>query len=695
MASKKKTPPRVTASGKSTTTGKGKAAKTAKKPAKNKTKTLFAKGLKWSLVLGLWCSIILGGVLAWYATELPNITKSAAFERQSSITILDSKGDVLARYGEIKGNSVDVSDMPPHLVNAVMAIEDRRFYYHFGIDPIGLLRAVFVNAQAGGVVQGGSTITQQLAKNLFLSHERTLKRKIQEAMLALWLEHELTKDEIMSAYLNRVYLGSGSYGVEAASKLYFEKEVKDLSLRECAIIAGLLKAPSRYSPRRNANLANERADIVLGAMADAGYITKKEAQGLSNIPPIPPKRPESANAIRYFTDWVVDGLDDMIGAPEKDLIIETTLVTPIQNMAEKAIFNHLSKSGIEKKIGQGAAIFMGHDGAVLGLVGGRDYNKSQFNRITQAQRQPGSSFKPMVYLTALQNGWTPETTIVDEPFTTGRYRPENFGGKYYGLVNLQTALTLSLNTVSMQLTKELGPQAVIDTARAMGITSPLQPDLSLSLGSYTVTPLELATAYTAIANGGYAVFPYAITKIRDEEGTVYYERPERTITRRVANENSIRALQVMMQSVVEYGTGQRAKQGFPVAGKTGTSQDSRDAWFAGYSDRLVGVVWVGNDDNSPTKGVTGGSIPAAIWSDVISQAQYKFNPRSSLSLAQDYGGLPEMIGRLLKAPEINWRTPRQGNTSEPRQRSSGFTGGEDAGSFNDEERHERNQRYNN
>lgn len=446
---KKKTPAKKAVKAKTKT-----AAKRKNKPAK---RPLIGLLLKWSFVTGLWALIIFGGVLAYYASELPGITQSASFERQSSITILDANGKVLTRYGEIKGNSVDITEMPPTLIQAVMAIEDRRFYSHFGIDLLGLARAMVVNMQAGGVVQGGSTITQQLAKNLFLSHDRTLKRKIQEAMLAIWLEHELTKDEIMSAYLNRVYLGSGTYGVDAAAMLYFDKSVTDLSLRESAIIAGLLKAPSRYSPRRNPNLANARADVVLMAMVDAGYITDDQAKGISNIPPLPPQKPGSANSMRYFTDWVVDGLDDLIGTPDTDLIVETTLVPAIQDTSENAIQNTLNKEGTEKNVAQGAAIVMAHDGAVLSLVGGRDYNKSQFNRITQAVRQPGSAFKPIVYLTALQNGYTPATQVMDEEITTGRYRPENFGGKYYGLVNLETALTLSLNTVSYQIMKELGP----------------------------------------------------------------------------------------------------------------------------------------------------------------------------------------------------------------------------------------------
>lgn len=697
---KKKTPaskatkPKSKARSKSKTGTKTIRSSSPKKKRAQK-RSLIGALCKWSLVAGLWAFILAGGILAYYASELPGITESASFERQSSITILDANGDVLTRYGEIKGNSVDINEIPQTLIQAVMAIEDRRFYSHFGIDLLGLARAMMVNIQAGGIVQGGSTITQQLAKNLFLSHDRTLKRKIQEAMLAIWLEHELTKDEIMSAYLNRVYLGSGSYGVDAAAMLYFDKPVTDLSLRESAIIAGLLKAPSRYSPRRNPNLANKRADVVLMAMVDAGYITEEQAKGISNIPPLPSQKPGSANSMRYFTDWVVDGLDDLIGTPDTDLVIETTLVPAIQDSAENAIQNTLNKEGAEKNVSQGAAIVMAHDGAVLGLVGGRDYNKSQFNRITQATRQPGSAFKPIVYLTALQNGYNPATQVMDEKITTGQYRPENFGGQYYGLVNLETALTLSLNTVSFQIMKELGPRTVIETARSLGIISPLEPDLSLALGSSGITPLELAAAYAAIANGGYGVYPYAITKIRGQDGQTYFERPSRTVTRRVADERAIRQLQVMMQNVVENGTGQRARQSFPVGGKTGTSQDSRDAWFAGFSDQLVAVVWTGNDDNSPTNGVTGGSIPAGIWGEIMHDAQYNYRANTTFGLAQDYD-ISGLLGRLLGSS-----TPDQGteeNASHFRKSrfggDAGGLGSAQRGTLDHEQQHESSQRYN-
>lgn len=704
---KKRTPPTVSSGSKSASSNSPSTTKrnSSSKSKSKKKGSFFRKAFKWTFVLGLWVGIVLACILAYYATELPDITKSAAFERQSAITVKAADGSIIARYGEIKGNSVKFEDIPQNLKNAVMAIEDRRFYSHFGLDPLGLLRAIVVNIKEGGVVQGGSTITQQLAKNLFLSHDRTLKRKIQEAMLAIWLEHQLTKDEILSAYLNRVYLGSGTYGIDAASELYFDKEPKDMTLRESATIAGLLKAPSRYSPRRNPGLANERADVVLMAMADAGYITEEQAKGMSGVPPKPPQKPSTANAERYFSDWIVDGLDDLIGTPETDLIVHTTLVPSIQNNAQAAVSDTLAKEGAEKNIGQGAAIVMSHDGAVLALVGGRDYNKSQFNRITQAQRQPGSSFKPFVYLTALEHGYTPLSTIIDEPITQGRYRPANFGNEYYGLVNLETALTFSLNTVAVNLTKELGVGTVIETARRLGIISDLPADLSMALGTASISPLELAAAYAVIANGGYRVFPYGITKIEDKEGKQYYQRPSKTVTRQVINTREVFELQQMMRSVVDNGTGRGAAPGFPAAGKTGTSSDFRDAWFAGYTNKLVAIAWVGNDDNSPMKKVTGGSTPARIWRQIVSKAQYDYKGQASFSIP-DSDGFQAMIGRLFSRDERTHALEEEnrmrfgnenfvGGRNNPR--SSGYA--EEQGyvprNNPDQEDHEDESRYNN
>lgn len=626
-------------------------AKKKKTTTKRKTKKSARKGkpsllrslIKWAFVAGLWGGLLLVGLFAWYAGELPDITSQATFDRKTSITVKAIDGSVIARYGEIHGNSLSIEDIPDHLIYAVVATEDRRFYKHFGIDPLGIARAMVVNAQQGRFAQGGSTITQQLAKNLFLSRERTIKRKIQEAMLAVWLEHELSKDEIITAYLNRVYLGSGAYGVDAAAMLYFDKHVKDISLREAATIAGLLKAPSRYSPLSNPSLSKERTDVVLDAMADAGYIEQAEADSLSDTVPKPGAKYGSSNAGRYFTDWIVDGLDDLIGTPSEDIIIETTLNPKIQNLAEAALTKTIEQSGEERAFTQGSVIVMQPTGAVVAMIGGKNYMESQFNRAAQAKRQPGSSFKPVVYLTAIEQGYEPDTLVIDEPITSGRYRPKNFGNKYLGEVPLGTALANSLNTISFQLTKELGVHSVIETARRLGIFSPLEPDLSLALGTSSISPLEITTAYAVLANGGISVYPYGITKITSEDGELYYQRPRRKGSRRVVGAGDVQKLSYMMSGVVEYGTGRRARTGFPVAGKTGTSQDSRDAWFVGFSDELVTSVWIGNDDNSPMKNVTGGSFPAAIWQEVMSGSRGQYRAVDAAEFNVMFDGLLERL----------------------------------------------------
>ena len=624
-------------------------AKKRKKKRKSKKKqqrSLLGFALKWGFVLGMWAAIFLGGLFAWYATELPDITKDASFERKRAIIVKAADGSVVARYGEIVGNKVTIDDIPEHLVQAVLAIEDRRFYYHFGLDPLGITRAMFVNVKKGHMAQGGSTITQQLAKNLFLSQERTLKRKIQEAMLAIWLEYELTKDEILSAYLNRVYLGSGVYGVDAAAKLYFKVPVKDISLREAATLAGLLKAPSRYSPLRNPGLSKQRTEVVLNSMVDAGYVTEAQAKGDSKIPPKPPTKPTDALADRYYTDWIVDSLDELIGTPEEDLIVETTLNPKIQKYAQDTISSTIEQNGEDKNFTQGAMIVMRPNGSVVAMIGGRNYSQSQFNRAVQAKRAPGSSFKPIVYLTALEQGWDPQDLIMDEPITRGRYRPKNFGHKYYGEVTLEEALTYSLNTVAYQLAKDVGPTAIINSAQRLGIDSELQPDLSLALGSSGVSLLEMATAYSTFANGGLNVTPYGITKITSKStGELYYQRPRNKGMKRVFAGHNIQNLTSMMSSVMEFGTGRGAQIGRPAAGKTGTSDDSRDALFMGFTRELTAVTWYGNDDNSPMKGVTGGSFPARSWASVMGRAIGHYPPFNRNDFAPATG-FEEMLGSL-------------------------------------------------
>lgn len=639
-------------------TTKKTAKKTARKKSAGRSKKkhqgsfaglLMKFSIKWSIVASLWCFILIGLLMLWYASELPSITKSMVFERRPTVIIKASNGEIVDRYGDLKGKIVDVKDLPPHVVHAVLSIEDRRFYNHYGVDLKGIARAFVVNIMKGGFVQGGSTITQQLAKNLFLSRERTIKRKIQELMLSFQLEGELTKDEILSAYLNRVYLGSGAYGIDAASRVYFNKSAKELNIREAATIAGLLKAPSRYSPSANPQRSAERTKTVLKAMVDAGYTTQEDVDRYTKLPPAPRRKPSSGDSIRYYTDYIVGQLDDLIGTVESDIIVETTLDSDIQKEMEESITKAILEYGPDRNVGQGAGIVLRLDGAVVALMGGKDYGVSEFNRVTESLRAPGSSFKPIVYLSAIENGWDLNSTIVDEPIETGRYRPKNFGHEYFGEVTLYEALTMSMNTVAVNLMREVGPTEVIGMARRLGITSDLEPDLSLALGSSGVPMIQMATAYATLGRGGVAVEPYAIKRIIDRDNNVLYERVPPSKARQVVSGSDVAQITAMMQSVIQNGTGRGAMIPYPAAGKTGTSQDFRDAWFIGFTSKYAGAVWFGNDDNTPTKRLTGGSAPARVWKEVMIKAQSK-GGRSYANFSDfDYSshGFDDLLSRIL------------------------------------------------
>ncbi len=599
--------------------------KTSKSASNKKKRGFFARAfrfcVKWSFVLGIWALIAIVGVMLYYGSELPTITKSMVFERRPTVIIKSREGEIIDRYGDIKGEIIDVKDLPPHVIHAVLATEDRRFYKHFGMDIRGFLRAVTVNVKQGGFVQGGSTITQQLAKNLFLTRERTIERKIQELILSFQLERELTKDEILSAYLNRVYLGSGAYGIDAAARVYFNKSARELNVKEAATIAGLLKAPSRYSPNTNPQLAADRTATVMQTMVDAGYIKADDLKRSKGVPPVPRRKPSSGDSVRYFTDYVVAQLPDLIGEVTQDIIVETTLDKEIQKEMEQSITRALMRYGSEYNVSQGAAVTIRLDGSVVALMGGRNYSMSEFNRVTESLRPPGSSFKPFVYLTALENGWHINSYVYDEPITTGKYRPKNFGNKYLGDVTLYTALTNSLNTVAVNLMRDAGPDNTINTARRLGITANLNPYLSTALGSEGVPMIQMATAYAALGRGGLAVQPFAIERILSKDGEILYERTPPKKPERVVEKNANAQLNAMMRSVIDNGTGKGAKIGWPAAGKTGTSQEYRDAWFIGFTDRYATAVWFGNDDNSPTKKLTGGSAPARVWKEVMTKAQ--------------------------------------------------------------------------
>lgn len=568
--------------------------------------------LRWGLVAGLWAVIAVTLVLGYFALTLPSTADLGVADRRPSITLLAADGSLLATFGDLFGEPIHLKDVPKYLPQAVIATEDRRFYSHFGIDPIGLARAVFINLRAGHVVQGGSTLTQQLAKNLFLTPDRTYKRKIQEMLLALWLEHRFTKDQILEIYLNRVYLGAGAYGVDAAARRYFNKPAKDLTLYEAAVIAGLLRAPTRFSPASDTARAGARAHQVLANMVDAGYLTEAQATAAES------QRTQLAHVIpiragtRYFADWVAEQVTSFTGSGNRDLVITTTLDPRMQDAAEHAIADTLARDGEKSEASQGALVAMTPDGAVRALVGGRDYIESQFNRATQALRQPGSSFKAFVYLTALEHGITPQDHFVDGPIRIGNYQPHNYGNKYFGDVTVADAVAESLNTVAVQVLQRAGIDNVIATAHRLGITSELGRDLSLALGTSEVSLMELTAAYATFANGGNGAWPYGIVEVRDNRGTVIYRRsgsgPGQLVSPQIDGE-----MNQLLSGVIERGTGKAAQIGRPAAGKTGTTQDYRDALFVGYTADLVAGVWFGNDDNSPMNKVTGGSLPARTW----------------------------------------------------------------------------------
>ena len=573
--------------------------------------------VKWTLVGLIWAGVFAGAVIAWYAYDLPEVESISALTRQPAVTLVAADGTPFARFGEVHAGAVAVKDLPPHVPRAVLAIEDRRFYNHFGIDPIGVARAAIANLKAGRIVQGGSTITQQLAKNLFLGPERTLKRKVQELLLALWLERKFSKDQILTIYLSRVYLGAGTFGIAAAAERYFGKPAHKLALNEAALLAGLLKAPTRYSPIRNRGLAARRAGLVLDRMAALGFITSTQAAEAKRRPAR--LRRQRDRIGRYFADWAFDRVKSYVGGAGRDLTVITTLDVRLQRMAEAKVKAMLNGPGARAAARQAALVAMSPYGAVRAMVGGKDYGASQFNRVTQALRQPGSAFKPFVYLAGLEAGLKPETTVIDAPVTIKGWSPRNYDNRYRGRVSLSEALARSINTVAVRVQQKAGIGNVIRAARRLGITSKLKREAGLALGASEVTLMELTAAFGAFANDGLGVWPYAVTEVRDGRGKVLYRRsgsgPGRKIT-----PQALYHMNRMLSAVIAEGTGRAAGIGRPAAGKTGTSEDFRDAWFIGYTADLVAGVWVGNDDGAPMKRVTGGGLPARLWREFMIEA---------------------------------------------------------------------------
>lgn len=595
----------------------------SRKPRRKRS--VVFKLVAWGMMVGLWAML---AVFATTAYLFVNLDKQGLFnipEREPGIMLLAADGSVLAERGAFFGDAVRIDELPPYVPQAIIAVEDRRFRSHFGIDPFGIARALYANYRAGGTVQGGSTITQQLAKNLFLKPERTLERKVQEAILAVWLESKFSKDEILQLYMNRVYFGAGATGIDKAAQKFFGKSARDVNLSEAAVLAAVLKAPSRYNPIASTKRANTRAREVLSDMVRAGFITKAEADSTRGVSARAPGS-TYVPAKRYVVDWVSETLPELIGELNDSVVVETTIDPVLQISAEKAVRAELDRNGKKFAASEAAMVVLDTTGAVRAMIGGRSYIKSQFNRAVKAQRQPGSAFKPFVYLAAIDAGMTPRTRKIDEPVTFGNWSPDNYRRKYLGPVTLTKALASSINTVAAKLAIEVGPDNVAATARRLGIASPLVANASIALGTSEVSLLQLTSAYVPFANGGTGVLPHVITRITTRDGKVLYDRSG-SGPGSVISFESLGAMNHMMRAVVEEGTGRAAKvTGHETGGKTGTTQDYRDAWFIGYTSHLIAGVWIGNDDNSPTKKVTGGSMPARIFASVMNSAHAGLEP---------------------------------------------------------------------
>ena len=584
-----------------------------KRRSGKKSRSGIGRVIYWGIVLALWVLIAAIGAVVWVGAHLPPIQSLEIPKRPPSVLILGDNGATLATRGDMGGAAVPLRELPAYVPNAFIAIEDRRFYSHYAVDPWGIMRAAIADVLHRGAAQGGSTITQQLAKNLFLTQERTLTRKLQEVMLAFWLEHKFSKTQILELYLNRVYFGSGAYGVEAAAQRYFAKSARQLTLPEAAMLAGLVQSPSRLAPTRNPDGAEARAQLVIAAMAEQRMISDQAAK-LALMRPARAKQPTAAGSVNYVADWVMDAVNDLVGHIDQDIVVDTSIDPALQNAAEEALVDALAQRGEKLGIGEGALVAMTPDGTVRALVGGKSYADSQFNRAIAAKRQPGSAFKPFVYLTALEHGLTPDTVREDAPISVNGWKPEDFEHQYFGPVTLTQALANSLNTVSVRLTLELGPAAIIRTAYRMGINSQLEPNASIALGTSEVSLFELVSAYTPFANGGFAAAPHGIERIRTTDGKTLYARAPQALGR-IVDARYVAMMNAMMRETLLSGTARNANlPGWQAAGKTGTSQDYRDAWFIGYTSRLVTGIWLGNDNSSPTRKAAGGGLPVDIWS---------------------------------------------------------------------------------
>jgi penicillin-binding protein 1A len=536
----------------------------------------------------------------------------------SALIVQADNGDVFATRGVFKGEKLSPQELPRDLKDAIVAVEDRHFFEHGGFYLPSLIRAAVRNVRAGGTREGGSTITQQLVRMTYLSNDRTIKRKVQESILSIRLEHQLSKEEILVRYLNTAYFGAGAYGVDAAAKRYFGKRAKDVSLSEAAMLAGLVRAPTTLAPTRNLEGARQRASLVLDAMIQTGAISAEQAATAREHPAalrVPPDNPPGTN---YFIDVLAGDVKRLLGKVSADLTVRTTLNLTLQSIADNVISRRLAAEGHARKVTQAALIAMAPDGAILAMVGGRDYNESQFNRATQAKRQPGSLFKLFVYLAALENGFTPQSVLIDRPVQIGNWEPSNYGGRFRGEMTLRTAFANSVNSVAVQLADQVGIRKVIDIAHRLGVESELPALPSLALGSAEVSLMEMTRAVAAMAANAESVEPYSIDSIQNGDHTVLERKNSLLATAR--NQAARAGMLDLLASVVREGTGRSARVSVPAAGKTGTTQENRDAWFIGFTPDLVVGVWVGNDDNSPTRNVVGGDLPARIWNEFVTRA---------------------------------------------------------------------------
>lgn len=569
-------------------------------------------------------------ILKVYLASLPPIDHLETFKPNLVTKIYSADGEVIKTFTAYNYEKVDVQEIPDNLKHAIIATEDKDFYHHPGYDLFGLARSTLANVQAGHVVQGASTITQQLARILFLSNEKTFDRKFKEIIIAARIEKTISKDKILEMYLNNVYLGSGAYGVSGASTIYFNKPLKDLSLAECALIAGLPQAPSVYSPYNSLKLAKERRKQVLTRMLKMNYITQEQYEE-AIVEPVRLNPNPSFNMLNrapYFVDYVMKELA-ALGFDETEISqggykIVTTLNYKEQKAAEEAVIKELAAWGLTKKHQQAAVFsFSPITGEILTYIGGKSYRDSQYDRVTQAIRPPGSSFKPFVYAAALEKGWSPTDMVDDTPIRFSDWSPHNYGGRYRGKIQLYKALMYSSNVVAVRLIKDVGIRTVINTARSLGITTPLENDYTIALGSNGVKLYEMTVAYGAFANGGFKVTPYSVERVETSRGKVVYEAPKTRIIK-VLDLQTAANLTAMLKQVIKGGTGRAANIGKPAAGKTGTTDDYKDAWFIGYTPEVATGVWVGYDDNSKMSNLTGGTVPALIWKDTMKAATEKY-----------------------------------------------------------------------